>query len=261
MMKDPLSHIHFIVAILISLIMHLSFVMYGSLQPTDIANFEISPDIELTIVQQPKIIPPVQEGIQAPPVQKPINITNKTITPKAVMEKKAVSPKIERPPVIDEKLTANNKAELIDEKEQQSKVINTDQLISDLSKLDLTPRKKNRPRVKTVSARTTDYEYRLYFEAWRQKVERLGSLNYPEEARAGNLGTLRLTVSLTSEGQIKQIIINKSSGFDALDKAAIKIVELGEPYAAFSEKMRKEVDIINITRTWKFTEENNFSSN
>jgi len=172
-----------------------------------------------------------------------------------------VSPKIERPPVIDEKLTANNKAELIDEKEQQSKVINTDQLISDLSKLDLTPRKKNRPRVKTVSARTTDYEYRLYFEAWRQKVERLGSLNYPEEARAGNLGTLRLTVSLTSEGQIKQIIINKSSGFDALDKAAIKIVELGEPYAAFSEKMRKEVDIINITRTWKFTEENNFSSN
>ena len=58
-----------------------------------------------------------------------------------------------------------------------------------------------------------------------------------------------------------KIIINKSSGFDALDKAAIKIVELGEPYAAFSEKMRKEVDIINITRTWKFTEENNFSSN
>jgi len=248
-MKDPLSHIHFIVAILISLIMHLSFVMYGSFQPTDIANFEISPDIELTIVQQPKIIPPVQKPI------------NKTITPKVVMEKKAVSPKIERPPVVDEKLTANNKAELIDEKEQQSKVINTDQLISDLSKLDLTPRKKNRPRVKTVSARTTDYEYRLYFEAWRQKIERLGALNYPEEARAGNLGTLRLTVSLTSEGQIKQIIINKSSGFDALDKAAIKIVELGEPYAEFSEKMRKEVDIINITRTWKFTEENNLSSN
>lgn len=56
MMKDPLSHIHFIVAILISLIMHLSFVMYGSFQPTDIANFEISPDIELTIVQDRKSV-------------------------------------------------------------------------------------------------------------------------------------------------------------------------------------------------------------
>jgi protein TonB len=264
-MKDPLSHIYFIVALLTSLIIHLSLVMYGGFQYTDIANFEISSDIELTIIQEPKMntssqkLP--QDPIQETPIKEPIKITNKSITPKVVMEKKALSPKIERTLVLNEELNPKNKVELIDEKIQQSKAINTDQLISDLSKLDLTPRNKNRPRVKTVSARTTDYEYRLYFEAWRQKVERLGSLNYPEEARAGNLGTLRLTVSLASEGQIKQIIVNKSSGFDALDKAAIKIVELGEPYAAFSDKMRKEVDIINITRTWKFTEENNFSSN
>jgi|TARA_B110000208_G_scaffold106580_1_gene132233 TonB family protein len=265
MMKDPLSHIYFIVALLTSLIIHLSLVMYGGFQYTDIANFEISSDIELTIIQEPKMntssqkLP--QDPIQETPIKEPIKITNKSITPKVVMEKKALSPKIERTLVLNEELNPKNKVELIDEKIQQSKAINTDQLISDLSKLDLTPRNKNRPRVKTVSARTTDYEYRLYFEAWRQKVERLGSLNYPEEARAGNLGTLRLTVSLASEGQIKQIIVNKSSGFDALDKAAIKIVELGEPYAAFSDKMRKEVDIINITRAWKFTEENNFSSN
>jgi protein TonB len=264
-MKDPLSHIYFIVALLTSLIIHLSLVMYGGFQYTDIANFEISSDIELTIIQEPKMntssqkLP--QDPIQETPIKEPIKITNKSITPKVVMEKKALSPKIERTLVLNEELNPKNKVELIDEKIQQSKAINTDQLISDLSKLDLTPRNKNRPRVKTVSARTTDYEYRLYFEAWRQKVERLGSLNYPEEARAGNLGTLRLTVSLASEGQIKQIIVNKSSGFDALDKAAIKIVELGEPYAAFSDKMRKEVDIINITRAWKFTEENNFSSN
>jgi len=269
MMKDPLSHIYFIVALLTSLIIHLSLVMYGGFQYTDIANFEIPSDIELTIIQQPKMNTSSkkspqkspQEPIQATPIKEPIKITNKIITPKVAIEKQALSPKIEHNLVLNEELNPKNKVELIDEKVRQSKAINTDQLISDLSKLDLTPRNKNGPRVKTVSARTTDYEYRLYFEAWRQKVERLGSLNYPEEARAGNLGTLRLTVSLASEGQIKQIIINKSSGFDALDKAAIKIVELGEPYAAFSDKMRKEVDIINITRTWKFTEENNFSSN
>jgi protein TonB len=67
-------------------------------------------------------------------------------------------------------------------------------------------------------------------------------------------------VSLNKEGNIKEIIINKTSGNKELDEAAIKIVRLGEPYAVFSTKMQKEVDLINITRTWKFTEDS-YSSN
>ena len=67
-------------------------------------------------------------------------------------------------------------------------------------------------------------------------------------------------MSLNKEGNIKEIIINKTSGNKELDEAAIKIVRLGEPYAVFSTKMQKEVDLVNITRTWKFTEEG-YSSN
>ena len=129
---------------------------------------------------------------------------------------------------------------------------------SNLGNLDLVPRKKlNTNRVKTISANTKDYEYRLYFEAWRQKVERIGALNYPEVAKLANLGALRLTVSLNKEGNIEEVIINKTSGNKDLDEAAIKIVKLGEPYAAFSTKMQKEIDLVNITRTWKFTDDNN----
>ena len=75
-------------------------------------------------------------------------------------------------------------------------------------------------RSKNISSSTADYEYRLYFEAWRQKVERIGALNYPEAAKAGIFGALRLTVSLSQTGKIEDIIINKSSGNTGLDEAA-----------------------------------------
>ena len=68
---------------------------------------------------------------------------------------------------------------------------------------------------------------------------------------------MRLTVSLNKEGNIEEVIINKTSGNKDLDEAAIKIVKLGAPYAAFSTKMQKEIDLVNITRTWKFTDDNN----
>jgi protein TonB len=114
-------------------------------------------------------------------------------------------------------------------------------------------------RVKSISASTTDYLYKLYFEAWRQKVESIGAMNYPKEAsELGMFGSLRLTVSLNSDGMIKNLFINKSSGYKELDQAALNIVKLGEPYAKFPAEINKNVDIINITRKWKFTEKNNF---
>jgi protein TonB len=58
---------------------------------------------------------------------------------------------------------------------------------------------------------------------------------------------------------IEKLFINKSSGYKELDEAALNIVKLGAPYAKFPTEIQKEVDIINITRKWKFTERNNFS--
>jgi protein TonB len=69
-----------------------------------------------------------------------------------------------------------------------------------------------------------------------------------------------MTVSLKPDGRIDSIEINQSSGFKILDEAARKIVELGAPYAPFPEDIRKEVDILSITRTWTFTKDETLSS-
>ena len=120
---------------------------------------------------------------------------------------------------------------------------------------------EKQPRRKYIGARTKEYKYALYAEAWRQKVETLGNMNYPEEAREKKFsGQLRMTVSLKPDGRIDAIEINQSSGFKILDEAAKKIVELGAPYAPFPEDIRKEVDILSITRTWTFSKDDTLSS-
>jgi protein TonB len=77
----------------------------------------------------------------------------------------------------------------------------------------------------------------------------------------GNFGSLRLTVSINSDGSVEQIVVDKSSGSKELDEAAKNIVMLSAPFAEFSSKMRNEVDVVNISRTWKFTKTNQLLTN
>lgn len=120
---------------------------------------------------------------------------------------------------------------------------------------------QKRPKRKFVGGRTKEYKYALYVEAWRQKVEKIGNLNYPEAARDQKLyGQLQMTVSIRPDGSVESIEINRSSGHKILDAAARHIVELGEPYAQFPEDIRKEVDILSITRTWTFTKEDSLAT-
>jgi protein TonB len=144
-----------------------------------------------------------------------------------------------------------------------SKSIDTSKILSQIKDIDFSSKTNNsemQQRVRSISANTKDYIYKLYFDAWRQKVEKIGAMNYPREAaELGMFGSLRLTVSLNSDGTIKNLFINKSSGHKELDLAALNIVKLGEPYARFPAEILKNVDIINISRKWKFTERNHFS--
>ncbi len=120
---------------------------------------------------------------------------------------------------------------------------------------------QKRPKRKFVGGRTKEYKYALYVEAWRQKVEKIGNLNYPEAARDLKLyGQLQMTVSIKPDGSVDSIEINRSSGHKVLDAAAKHIVELGAPYAQFQEDIRKEVDILSITRTWTFTKEDSLAT-
>lgn len=110
-----------------------------------------------------------------------------------------------------------------------------------------------RPRRKFLGARVEEYRFAQYVEDWRQKVERIGNLNYPEAARGRLYGSLVLTVAIKSDGELERVEINRSSGHKVLDEAALRIVRLAAPYAAFPEVVRRDTDIIEITRTWTFT--------
>lgn len=119
---------------------------------------------------------------------------------------------------------------------------------------------QKRPKRKQIGARTQEYRFAAYVESWRQKVEKIGNLNYPEAAKAQKLyGNLRMTVAIKADGSIEYIEINQSSGHKILDDAARRIVEMAAPYAEFSSDMRKDTDIIEIVRTWTFTREDTLS--
>ena len=120
---------------------------------------------------------------------------------------------------------------------------------------------EKRPKRTNIGARTKEYRFALYVESWRQKVERIGNMNYPEAAKAQKLyGQLQMTVSIKADGSLEGIEINKSSGSKILDDAAKRIVELAAPYTRFPDDIKKDTDILSITRTWSFTQEDQIAT-
>jgi protein TonB len=118
-----------------------------------------------------------------------------------------------------------------------------------------------RKRHKYITASTQEYKYAAYQEAWRQKVERIGRLNYPEAARQRKLtGDLTMTVAIRADGSVASISLDRSSGYKLLDDAARRIVRLASPFAPLPDNIRAETDVLHITRTWIFHDGASFGS-
>ena len=110
------------------------------------------------------------------------------------------------------------------------------------------------PRRKWISANTRAYEYAAYMQAWVAKVERVGNLNYPEEIRRLKLtGDLVMTVGINLDGSVEILDITRSSGLPQLDQAAARIVRLAGPYSPLPDYIQTDVDVLHITRTWRFS--------
>jgi periplasmic protein TonB len=113
---------------------------------------------------------------------------------------------------------------------------------------------QQRPRRTFIGARTAEYRFAHYVDQWRIKIERVGNLNYPEEAKARKIyGKLQLTIAIKANGEIEDVQINRSSGHRVLDEAAKRIVHLAAPYERFPDNIKRDTDILHITRTWMFT--------
>lgn len=109
-----------------------------------------------------------------------------------------------------------------------------------------------RPKRKFVSASTREYQYAAYLRGWVDRVERVGNLNYPDEARRRRIGgVLVISVAIRRDGSVERTSVIQSSGIPMLDAAAERIVNLSAPFAPLP-KTEEDVDILHVTRTWQF---------
>ncbi len=117
-----------------------------------------------------------------------------------------------------------------------------------------------RPRKKFIGTRTEEFAAAQYLEDWRQKVERIGNLNYPEAAKGKLYGNLLLYVEIKADGSLERVEVQRSSGHRILDEAAMRIVRMAAPYGNFSAELKRQTDIVAFARTWVFTKSDQLQS-
>jgi len=241
------------IAVIISLFLHLMFFTKFEFNEIFISkNNDQATELEIFVTSKK------EKDINQTKLEK---ITKPNNLEKKLSNNKQEKKDIEKKPIIKEDLVTISQ-NIIKEVVVSKRPIDKTKILSNLSQLDLNiETKNNNLRIKNISAKSPEYVYRLYFEAWKKKVERMGSMNYPEAAIINNsFSNLVMKVTINSNGLINKIAIIKSSGSEELDIAATDIVRNGSPYAPFSEQMKREVDQINITRIWKFIVDKNFST-
>ncbi|MCG7907332.1 MAG: energy transducer TonB [Candidatus Thiodiazotropha taylori] len=182
---------------------------------------------------------PPQAAQAPPPSQQPVSQTQPLTTEQSEQQAAVENRIVERQPMPTASQLLNSKnmeiARLTAELERKSEAY---------AKL---------PKRKAISASTKEYKYASYLDAWRRKVERIGNLNYPDQAKRDRLyGNLVLHVAVKADGSVDQIRVLHSSGHKILDDSAIRIVRLAAPFSPFPNEIRKETDILDITRTWQF---------
>jgi len=111
-----------------------------------------------------------------------------------------------------------------------------------------------KPRVlRLTSTSALASEDAAYVHRWRDRVETIGNLHYPEEARKQQLyGSVRLLVKLKSNGIVEGISILSPSGSSILDRAAIESIRLASPFEPFHEELAERYDRMDVIRTWQF---------
>ncbi len=283
---DDLSRFQY--AVLASLVLHAAVVFGISIRPPDLSRLgSIAPPLEVVLVNAKTADPPLQAEALAQRnldgggnteaerrVKSPLPVTRHDrqtseqlqesrrlqqlereaanlltqVRSPATVESAATQPQ----PQTDARVAVPSTADIMNKSIQIARL--EAQIDKDMDNY------QKRPRRRFVGARTQEYRFARYIEDWRIKVERVGTLNYPQAARDQKIyGNLQLTVSIKADGAVENIEINRSSGQKILDEAALRIVRLGAPYSAFPADISRDTDVLSITRTWTFTRSDQFT--
>ncbi|MGD9944532.1 MAG: energy transducer TonB [Burkholderiaceae bacterium] len=110
-----------------------------------------------------------------------------------------------------------------------------------------------RPKRLTYGINAIGVSYARYVEDWAARIERIGTERYPREARGRYYDSLIITVEIDAHGNVVDVVINRKSKHEVLNRAVRQIVYAGAPYDRFTPEMAREGDILQIVRTWTFT--------
>lgn len=104
-----------------------------------------------------------------------------------------------------------------------------------------------------IAADTRASEVAVYLDAWRRKIERVGTMNFPDVARRRKLsGTPVIEVTIGAAGELVAAQVRRTSGHAELDEAALRILKLAAPYDAFPAELAAKNDEIRIAYEWQF---------
>lgn len=272
-----------LLAVFIATVVHVGILLginFKAPQP-----MKINKSIEVTLSHAPLKKPPKQAMYLAPDhqlgagdkTQKPKPLTQSLPSPQSALEakveqekqvrqeaKKPTPQKVLTQAKSPVKIAAPSKTvdEATEEMAQQTPKLTAEALQEQIAQLGERIRNSRKSsedsKIKFVkSVSTHKYLAAQYVKDWEDKVERTGNLNYPEAARnnRGKSQTLTMDVGINADGSIYSIRIARSSGNPALDEAAKRIVKMSAPYAPLPAELLKEVNVLVITRVWRFSDE------
>ncbi|WJW75786.1 energy transducer TonB [Thiohalobacter sp. IOR34] len=260
---DPL-----LVSLLLALALHALFILGLGFSPEEEEPLpEQLPTLDITLVQKTQGPPPEEADYLAAHNQDGAGNVSEKIKPRLAQEARMKSaPPPEPAPPTPQVLTREQAPTRVQQTElaprpAEKRPKSAAELINrslELASLDEQLKQSlqaysKRPRQTFISARTREFKYANYMNDWVAKVERVGNLNYPDAARRQHLsGNLLLDVALNPDGSIYNISVLRSSGHKILDDAAVRIVRLAAPFPPLPGEIRKDTDILHITRTWEF---------
>jgi len=92
-----------------------------------------------------------------------------------------------------------------------------------------------------------------YLVGWRTKIERLGTMNFPQAAwRAPGTRNPDVEVIILADGTLQSASIIHSSGSSKLDQAAVDILKLASPFDPFPKELADKYRLLRFTYGWEF---------